>query len=155
MPPEAHPPTLPIRGSCLCGAVRYSLHGPAQFINHCHCSMCRKAHGAAFGSFLHGDGAHFRWDRGEDSVRSYRSSADSFRCFCTVCGSNLPVLEDDGAHVCIPAGTLDGDPGVRPVVHIHTASKAAWTTIADGLPQFEGFPPDDFWLPFEGRGDGG
>ena len=39
-----------IHGSCLCGKVRFELAGPPQFINHCHCSMCRKVHGAAFGS---------------------------------------------------------------------------------------------------------
>ena len=33
-----------VHGSCLCGQVRFELTGPAQFINHCHCSMCRKVH---------------------------------------------------------------------------------------------------------------
>ena len=50
-----------IHGSGLCGAVRFQLEGTPQFINHCHCSMCRKAHGAAFGSLLHTHGRGFRW----------------------------------------------------------------------------------------------
>jgi hypothetical protein len=138
-----------IRGSCLCGQIRFELAGPALFINHCHCSMCRKAHGSAFGSFLHADGAGFRWLSGESRVATYESSPGTVRAFCPTCGSNLPVLEDDGAHVNIPAGTLDDDPGVRPIVHIHTASKAPWVEIGDGLPQFAGFPPDEFWEPYE------
>ncbi|HEX5686858.1 MAG TPA: GFA family protein [Ideonella sp.] len=137
-----------IRGSCLCGQVRYQLDGAPQFINHCHCSMCRKVHGAAFGSFLHADGAGFRWTAGEELVKTYESSPGNLRAFCTGCGSNMPVLEDEGSHVIIPAGGLDDDPGVRPVVHIHVASKASWSTIGDGLPQFDAFPPDEFGAPY-------
>jgi hypothetical protein len=134
-----------IRGSCLCGAVRYELDGGAMFINHCHCSMCRKVHGAAFGSFLHADGTRFRWTAGEDRVRRHDSSPGNQRAFCSVCGSNLPVLEEAGAHVIIPAGTLDDDPGLRPIVHFHVASKAPWHEITDEVPQFDTFPPDVFW----------
>lgn len=146
---------MTIRGSCLCGEVRYQLESAPQFINHCHCSMCRKVHGAAFGSFLHADGRGFRWLAGEQRVKTWASSPGNLRAFCTGCGSNVPVVEDDeddSPHVIIPAGGLDDDPGVRPVVHIHVASKAPWTTIADGLPQFDEFPPDEFWASLEKRG---
>jgi hypothetical protein len=138
-----------IHGSCLCGAVRFELGGPAQFINHCHCAMCRKAQGSAFGSFLHADAATFRWLAGEGGVTSYESSPGNFRPFCGRCGSRVPVLEDNGTHVIIPAGSLDDDPGVRPVVHIHAASIAPWWEIADALPRFPGSPPPEFWAAFE------
>ena len=133
-----------IRGSCLCGQIRYELVDGAELINHCHCSMCRKAHGTAFGSFLHADGKHFRWTAGEEALTRYQSSPGNFRAFCRVCGSSMPVLEDDG-DVNIPAGTLDDDPGVRPVVHIFTGHKAPWFDIEDALPQFSEFPPRWFW----------
>lgn len=134
-----------IRGSCLCGGVRYQLSGGAEFINHCHCSMCRKVHGAAFGSFLHASSKGFRWIAGESLVERYRSSPGNVRAFCRVCGSAMPVIEEREPHVIIPAGSLDDDPGVRPVVHIFTGSKAPWIEIADALPRFEEFAPDDFW----------
>lgn len=111
--------------------------------------MCRKVHGAAFGSFLHGDGARFRWLAGESKVQRYESSPGTFRAFCRVCGSAVPVLEEEGAHVVVPAGSLDDDPLVRPVVHIHTASKAPWYEIGDALPQFAEYPPDEFWSEYE------
>ena len=138
-----------IHGSCLCGGVRFELAGAPQFINHCHCSMCRKVHGAAFGSFLHADGQGFRWLSGHPQIENFESSAGNFRAFCKVCGSNVPVLEEEGTHVIIPAGTLDDDPNVRPIVHIHTASKAPWFEIADALPQFAEDPPSEFWAPYE------
>ncbi|MEM9775142.1 MAG: hypothetical protein AAF902_11220 [Chloroflexota bacterium] len=37
-------------GGCLCGAVRYKITGPAKSVEHCHCSHCRKAHGALYAS---------------------------------------------------------------------------------------------------------
>jgi len=140
-----------IHGSCLCGRVRFELGGAPQFINHCHCSMCRKVHGAAFGSFLHADGRAFRWVSGESIVERFNSSPGNTRAFCRVCGSNMPVLEGEGAHVIIPAGSVDDDPIVRPIVHIHTASKALWFEITDALPQFSEFPPAEFWAEFESR----
>jgi hypothetical protein len=38
-------------GSCLCGTVRYELRATIESLCHCHCIMCQKAHGAAFGTY--------------------------------------------------------------------------------------------------------
>ncbi|MFT5696287.1 MAG: hypothetical protein ACI9QQ_002267, partial [Myxococcota bacterium] len=37
-----------IRGSCLCGSVRYEISGKLSPIQYCHAQRCRKASGAAF-----------------------------------------------------------------------------------------------------------
>jgi hypothetical protein len=37
--------------------------------------------------------------------------------------------------VSVRAGTLDGDPSLRPSVHAYTTSKAPWFEICDGVPQ--------------------
>lgn len=136
-----------IHGSCLCGKVTFQLAAQPQLINFCHCSMCRKATGSAFGSFLHADGETFKWLSGETAITQFQSSANNLRSFCSACGSIVPVLEADGAHVIIPAGSLDNDPGVRPIVHIFVGSKAPWFDISDSLPQFAEFPPNEFWEP--------
>ena len=138
-----------LHGSCLCRQVRYELLGAPQFINHCHCSMCRKVHGAAFGTFLHADGHDFRWLSGFHLVERFESSPGNMRAFCRICGSNMPVVEEQGNHVIIPAGTLDTDPELAPVVHLHVASKAPWYEITDALPRFDEFPPDAFWSTVE------
>jgi len=133
-----------IAGRCQCGRTAWRLDGAPSFINHCHCSICRRIHGAAFGTFAHGAASAFRWTSGEDAITRYESSPGVFRAFCRVCGSQVPVIERD--EVCIPAGGIDGDPGVRPALHIFTGSKAHWHAITDALPQFDAFPPDD-WVP--------
>src|SRR5437016_5582954 len=39
---------MTIRGSCLCSDVAFELNAAGDWMGHCHCSMCRKAHGAAY-----------------------------------------------------------------------------------------------------------
>src|SRR5688572_17400839 len=53
-------------GACLCGTVRYELDGPFTMMMHCHCSMCRKHHGAPFATFVAAAHSGFRWRSGED-----------------------------------------------------------------------------------------
>lgn len=132
-----------ITGSCLCGQVRYELAGAIYLINNCHCSQCRKAHGAAYGSFLHANTTGFKWRSGEHLVKTYKAREQDDRCFCKHCGSSLPVIEQDENNVIIPAGTLDTDPGEKPSINIFAGSKAAWFDITDTLPKFDEFPPDD------------
>ena len=50
-----------LRGSCLCGGVRYEITGRLSGALNCHCSTCRKAHGAAFRSRARVRAADFRW----------------------------------------------------------------------------------------------
>ena len=125
-----------IRGSCLCGRVRYEIRGTLGPMTHCHCSQCRKAHGAAFGTYARVSYADFRLLTGEDDVASYRSSSDVLRTFCKRCGSTLQFIREskpDGFYLAI--GGLDDDPGSRPSHHIFVGSKAPWFEITDGLAQ--------------------
>ncbi len=134
-----------LTGSCLCGVIRYQVTGSVQMMNHCHCSQCRKVHGAAFGSFLHVGLDGFEWTSGEEHIKTYQETNQDERCFCVHCGSNVPVVELAEHHVIIPAGTLDSDPGIKPAVHIFTGSKASWYEITDSLPQFTEYTSEE-WI---------
>ena len=125
-----------ITGSCLCGEIAWEIAQPPRWLTHCHCSLCRKAHGAAFSTFAGVPAGDFRWTRGEANVRGFASSADLTRTFCPRCGSKLPVRWRD--EVQLPAAALDGELGVRPSSHIFVASKAPWHEIRDALPQHAG-----------------
>jgi hypothetical protein len=128
-----------INGSCLCGGVRFHIDSIGAMVN-CHCSMCRKAHGAAFATFARVPLEHCHLTSGDDLIASYRSSENVVRHFCSACGSPLPYRLSADA-VDIPAGLFDDDPGARPRLHIFTASRAPWWETTDDLPQFEGWPP--------------
>lgn len=129
-------------GVCLCGAVRYELAGPFSLMLHCHCSMCRKHHGASFATFVAAPYAGFRWLAGEEAIGTYRSSDHGQRSFCRHCGSVMPVLMPEASLAIAPAGNLEGDIGVRPQMHAFVGSKAPYYAITDSLPQHEAMPPE-------------
>jgi hypothetical protein len=127
-----------VRGSCLCGAVAWETTGDLEVMSHCHCSRCRKAHGAAFATYVMCPAEAFQ-RRGE--VVRYESSPGLHRSFCGRCGSVVPDQEPWQGRVFVPVGPLDDDPGVRPMAHIFAASKAPWFEIPDSLPRFDAYPP--------------
>ncbi|MBX5460861.1 MAG: GFA family protein [Steroidobacteraceae bacterium] len=133
---------MAIQAACLCGTVRYEIEGPFSSMLNCHCSMCRKHHGAPFATFAAAALEGFRWLSGEEKLTHYKSSPNGTRSFCSVCGSVAPLLMRDAGTVLVPAGPLEGDPGIRPQGHMFVGSKAPWYTISDSLPQHEAYPPE-------------
>jgi|SRR5882672_5732415 len=136
-----------ITGSCLCGTVRYETSGPFNSMTHCHCSLCRKHHGSAFGTYLSGSAEKFRWVAGEDKILSYESPEAGHRTSCSVCGSAVPLILTGDDLALLPAGPLEGDIGMKPEAHIFVGSKAPWYIITDSLPQHEEYPPEDGMPP--------
>jgi hypothetical protein len=134
--------SMTTEGECLCGVVRYAVGGPFNMMIHCHCSMCRKHHGAAFATFVAAPLMGFRWTSGADAIGTYKSSEQGARSFCTWCGSVTPTLAENMDLAICPAGNLRGELGVRPQSHLFVGSKAPWYSITDGLPQHEEYPPE-------------
>lgn len=133
-----------IHGSCLCGAVGYEIAAPLEEMHHCHCASCRKGHGAAFATYAQAPRGAFRFTRGREKVKTYRSSPPCERTFCGECGSNLQFLLDAVPDsLWIAVGTFDDTPDRRPEAHIFVAAKAPWHEITDSLPRFDAFPPTD------------
>jgi hypothetical protein len=112
-------------------------------VQHCHCSRCRKARGAAHASNLFTAFDGVRFTRGTERLRSYKVPEARFytQVFCDTCGSPMPRLDEERGIAFVPMGGLDTDPGARPMRHIYVASKAPWYDIADDLPQFAEMPP--------------
>ncbi len=132
-------------GTCLCGDIRFRLDGPFQWMMHCHCSRCRKHHGAAFATFVGAPAAGFEWLAGKNDIVTWTSGAPGTgpRYFCPTCGSVTPAPDDGGELRFVPAGNLVEDCGVKPEMHIFAASKAPWYQITDSVPACAG-PPDGF-----------
>jgi len=133
-----------IGGSCLCGAIRYQLAAPLEEMHHCHCSRCRKAHGAAFSTFARTTRAGLRFRSGAEKLRHFRSSPPVRRSFCGDCGSSLFFQFDALPEaVWVAVGSMDDDPGMKAQAHIFVGSKAPWYAIEDALPQFTEYPPEE------------
>ncbi|HEY4942997.1 MAG TPA: GFA family protein [Rhizomicrobium sp.] len=129
-----------IRGSCACGGIRFEIDR-IRALTHCHCAICRKLSGAAFATYAHVDSGKFRFVAGENLIERYESTPGSFRHSCRVCGSPAPGKATYLPTVSIPAGLLDDDPVVRPMLHVFTSSRAPWWEIQDTLPQHEKWVP--------------
>lgn len=127
-----------IKGSCLCGKVRFEISGKPSSLSYCHCSRCRKAAGV-FSAVLIGKADDLRITEGQDQIKIFSpgSGGTIKRCFCKECGTSLGDMAAGDIYV-IAASALDDDPGILPTLHIYTASKPDWYQIADDLKKFEG-----------------
>ena len=135
-----------LHGSCLCGSVRYTVAAAISYAENCHCSMCRKAHGAAFSTnaLVPTEALHIK---GSEHLSTYRSSPNREKMFCSRCGSQLFIKRLNApAGTVITLGTLDDDPQVKPSRHVFVASKAPWYEPGNALPEYKVYPgaePDE------------
>jgi hypothetical protein len=131
-----------IRGSCLCGGVKFEITRAVGPFELCHCSRCRKASGSAFVAGLGVKRADFRLVQGEDLIETFeaplRESPPPYRThFCRRCGSPVPDSSGDTPWLEVPAGLFDDDPQLRPDKHIFVDVKSPWFKIMDDLPQLD------------------
>lgn len=130
-----------LRGSCLCGKVRYEVHAAPKAMYTCHCGMCRKASGSAFATNLFVARTSFVVVSGRSLLKGFPSSPGEKRHFCMECGSPIYSQSDLRPDlVSVRCGSLDDDPGMVSSEHLHVGSKAPWFTILDDVRQFEGEP---------------
>lgn len=130
-----------LRGSCLCGGVRYQAEGPLAAVARCHCDQCRKASGSEFASNGSVSEASFRVLEGEDLLEQFEWSPGEARVFCGRCGS--PLFKRGASIpgvVRLRLGCLDVEIDQKPALHVFVAEKPAWSDITDALPQFERAP---------------
>jgi hypothetical protein len=131
-----------MRGSCLCGGVRFELSEPFDAVVHCHCTSCKKLSGG--GGTTSGRIATdaIRILEGRELLRTFQPEDGKAKTFCSVCGSNVFGAgwpESEASAVRLAA--LDGIPDRRPQAHIFVRSVAPWETLPeDGLPRFDTRP---------------
>jgi len=114
-------------GGCLCGAVRFRFGLPALWVAHCHCSMCRRAQGAGFVTWVGADEARFALESGGDVLRRFQSSAAATRSFCSRCGSPLFFQSSRWpGEVHVTLASLDDPTGLDPQAHAYWSSRAPW-----------------------------
>lgn len=121
-----------VTGRCLCGAVEFELRLPSKWCAHCHCSMCRRAHGAGYVTWAGFESDHFILNKGDHHLKWYESSPGARRGFCSTCGSTMLFESERWAgetHVALACieGTIDREPAAHAFfdAHVH------WMPIDD------------------------
>lgn len=139
--------SLPQKGGCACGALRYELSAAPLMIYNCHCANCQKITGSAFTvsatvpeaalKFVKGTPARIEWNADSGNKR--------FGWFCGACGSRIANGQSPSiGMLSLRAGTLDDTSWVEPVGDIWMKSAQKWVKP---LPlQTEGQPQD--YTPF-------
>ncbi|MGQ0511718.1 MAG: GFA family protein [Betaproteobacteria bacterium] len=128
-----------LTGRCLCETVRFTLPDAFTYALNCHCSICRRATGAAFKPFGGIEREKLSIVAGGDRLLKYGGEVDH-DVRCAVCGSFLYSVVLEGRYVHVGLGTLAQAPSLLPTAHIYVGSKAPWHEITDGLPQHDELP---------------
>ena len=131
-------------GGCWCGAVRFRVTARPVFRAQCHCRACQYHTGGAPNHFVVIPPEGFRWE-GEAPAAFRRGEAGRSvtRRFCAACGTHLTSERPDLDAVVLKVGTLD-DPShyPGPAAAIFCAEMAPFHTVPEGVPAFDGLPPE-------------
>ncbi len=130
-------------GSCRCGHLEYQLVGEFAPVVNCHCSFCRRVHGAAFTTVAFLPATGFSWLSSPERPSTYTTPAGNVRHFCGRCASPVCNLRPGVDVACVVVASLLEEHQLPPWAHVNTESKAPWYKIADGLPQFREWPTPD------------
>jgi len=128
-----------VQGSCFCGTVRFTIELPTLFCGHCHCSMCRRSHGAGYVTWIGVPYERFTLRAGADRLVRFQSSDHGARSFCGICGSSLLCESSRHPdHLDIVLANLDGPIDRLPEMHVYFSDRAPWVQVADDLPRLGG-----------------
>jgi len=130
-----------LKGSCLCGAVSYSVtHQPTQFY-FCHCEQCQKVTGSGFAANMIAPVDSIYWQSGEELLTHFEHPSRAFsKTFCSLCGSGVPHINKSKTSLVIPAGSLDEIPDIKPNANLFVSETAAWLDVGLSAKRFNAFP---------------
>lgn len=134
-------------GSCLCGAVQYTVSGEPLVARICWCRVCQKISGNGTANAIFPSTAI----EVTGSMHCFTSIADSgnqiSRHFCPGCGSHLFASSSATPQFrVVRLGTLDDPSSIRPEVNMWSASAPSWACLDPTL-RFESQQPTPLQQP--------
>ena len=133
--------TETVHGRCLCDAVEVEITYPAFWAWHDHSAPSRRAHGAAYATYVGVWRKKFRIAKGTRSLTRFdEKNTGSTRTFCSKCGS--PILYERGRArmVDVPRALFEGRTGREPRYHLHISEMPDWTYKGEKLVPLKGYP---------------
>lgn len=128
-----------LSGKCLCGNITFSADTEIARIANCHCSDCRAATGAAYGTVLFVDEAALEISGVPKVFKHMADSGSNMeKHFCSNCGSQLFGKNSNRPNlISLRAGTVDQTDLIKPTVNVYLSSKIESTPVNSEL---KGFP---------------
>src|ERR1700744_4858619 len=129
-------------GQCLCGTVRLEIDVPARWAFHDHSAASRRAHGAAYATYVGSWRKRFRITKGEAGITRFEDKiTKSARSFCGRCGTPLFYERACSPHlVTFSRALFSGRPGRQPLYHVAIEELQEWTYTGEPLVPLKGFP---------------
>ena len=129
-------------GQCLCGAVKIKIATPAFWAWHDHSHASRRAHGAAYATYVGCWKSRVRIVRGTAILTRFEDDATkTARTFCAKCGT--PIFYDrhhSPKMVNIPRALFETRTGREPRYHIRIEDAPDWAYRGEKLVPLKGFP---------------
>lgn len=128
---------MPLKGSCLCGDIRFRIEAPVDGVSACHCEQCRKVSGNYLAT-LNTEQDGLILEQGDASIAWYPDRAGE-RGFCVICGCALfwRYSDERSSRVWVSAGAIDGDTGLTIKDHVHTSEKGDYYEIPKEEKQYK------------------
>jgi hypothetical protein len=132
----------PAAGQCLCGKVAFEIDVPARWAWHDHSPSSRRAHGAAYATYVGSWRKRFRVTDGADEITRYEDKeARSVRSFCRRCGTPIAYERARSPHmVNVPRALFASRTGRQPLYHIGIEEQQEWIYLGEPLVPLKGFP---------------
>lgn len=127
------------KGSCLCGAVEFTVQGLSGNIYQCHCSLCRKQGGSASNTGTVVPHDQLTWLKGKENIKTWVKETGFKSCFCGTCGSLVPNQLRGMDYYWIPVGTLETD-AFKIVANLYLEHKASWGVVSPDGDRFATMP---------------
>ena len=102
-----------VQGNCLCGQIHFEASEIPGMVFNCHCSRCRKAHGAAFATQVICSKSTLRFLSGRERLCEY-VVGNIVRAFCGGCGSRLMNYTVGPEYLSISLPSIKGREDLRP-----------------------------------------
>ena len=102
-----------LKGSCLCGGMRFQVTGNHSKIGICHCSLCRKCSGVGSSAKIVIAFGELAWLSGRELVSTFERPSGYGNAFCRVCGSPAPDTDKRQTVYTIPVGLFDDTPKLK------------------------------------------
>jgi hypothetical protein len=130
------------KGQCLCGSVCFEIDVPARWAWHDHSASSRRAHGAAYATYVGSWRKRFRITAGKTDVARFEDeTAKATRSFCRRCGTPLLYERARSPHmVNIPRALFSGRTGRQPLYHVAIEELQEWAYGGEALVPLKGFP---------------
>lgn len=129
-------------GRCLCGTVEVEIGIPAFWAWHDHSRATRRAHGAAYATYVGCWLSRFPVTKGARRLTRFADAASGdTRAFCSRCGTPVAYARGRSPRmVNIPRALFDGRTGREPRYHVAIDEAPDWAYRCEKLRPLKGYP---------------